>query len=128
MKELVSTSDMDSNNFSRVNGSFFNDYMDEDFFDVTSVIVPLLFGLIFLVGLLGNGVLIMTVLLNGSLRTKPNILIVSLALGDFLMILISVPFTIVPFTFQEWIFGEAICKLNESMQTLSLGVSNYVSY
>src|SRR6218665_2327388 len=86
-------------------------------------VIPTLFAIIFVVGIVGNGTLIFIVLRNRPMRTKPNVLIVNLSIGDFLLILFSVPFTSVIFTFNEWHFGSVICKLNEFMQTLSLGVS-----
>lgn len=57
------------------------------------------------------------------MRNIPNILIASLSLGDFLLILVSVPMTSVLYTFRNWPFGTIPCKVNEYMQTLSLGVS-----
>ena len=41
-------------------------------------VVPLVFGLIFVVGVVGNGTLIFTVLVNKNMRTTPNVLLVSL--------------------------------------------------
>jgi len=96
---------------------------DDESYIAEKIAVPILFALIFIVGVSGNGVLIFTVLRNAALRTKPNILIVSLALGDFILILISVPFTSTYYSVQGWWYGDGICKLNEFMQTLSLGVS-----
>ena len=86
-------------------------------------IVPILFGLIFIVGTVGNGTLIYTVLANKKMRNAPNIFIVSLAVGDLLLIIISIPFSATYYTFISWPYGEAICKVNEFLQTLSLGVS-----
>ncbi len=86
-------------------------------------IVPVVFALIFLVGVIGNGTLIFTVLRNKNMRNAPNIFIVSLAFGDLILILVSVPFTATIYTFTEWPYGETMCKLNEFLQTLSLGVS-----
>lgn len=60
-----------------------------------------------------------------EMRNIPNILIVSLSLGDFLLILVSVPVTSVIYTFVNWPFGSVTCKANEYIQTLSLGVSVY---
>ena len=57
-----------------------------------SFAVPIVFGIIFVVGVVGNGTLIYTVLRNKSMRNVPNIFIVSLSLGDLLLILVSVPF------------------------------------
>ena len=90
---------------------------------VTACIVPIVFGIIFVVGLIGNGTLIYIVARNKSLRNTPNILIVSLASGDLLLILIAVPFVATVFTFPYWPYGSVMCKVTEFMQTLSLGVS-----
>lgn len=86
-------------------------------------VIPIVFGVIFLVGIVGNGTLIYTVLRNKNMRSTPNVLLVSLALGDLLLILISVPFSSTIYTFTDWPYGESICKLNEFLGTLSLGVS-----
>ncbi|KAK2146303.1 hypothetical protein LSH36_617g02002 [Paralvinella palmiformis] len=88
-----------------------------------AIAVPIIFVAIFVMGLVGNGTLVYTVARNKNLRNTPNILIVSLATGDLLLILVSVPFTATYFTFSYWPYGALICKLNEFMQTLSLGVS-----
>ena len=85
--------------------------------------VPVVFAIIFIVGVVGNGTLILTVLKNKNMRNAPNIFIVSLAFGDLLLILVSVPFTATIYTFTEWPYGETLCKLNEFLQALSLGVS-----
>lgn len=90
---------------------------------VTAVVVPIIFGLIFCVGVVGNLLLIYTVLRNKAMRTNPNVFLVSMAIGDFLLLLVSVPFTATLYTLPEWSYGVALCKLNEGMQTLSLGVS-----
>lgn len=104
------------------------DMYDDDDVDVHAlhverVIVPLLFGVIFVVGLVGNGTLIYTVARNKSMRNVPNIYIVSLSLGDLFLILVSVPFSATIYTWYDWPYGEAICKFNHYMQTLSLAVS-----
>ena len=85
--------------------------------------VPVIFAMIFITGIIGNGTLIYTVLRNKNMRNTSNIFIVSLAFGDFLLILVSVPFTATIYTFTSWPYGEAICKVNEFLHTLSLGVS-----
>nr|AKQ63032.1 excitatory peptide receptor 1 [Platynereis dumerilii] len=86
-------------------------------------VVPIVFALIFIVGVVGNGLLIFIVLHNKNMRNVPNVFIVSLALGDLLLILISVPFTATIYTFTEWPYGEVMCKIIEFLQALSLGVS-----
>jgi hypothetical protein len=56
-------------------------------------IVPVLFALIFVVGVLGNGTLVLIFIRNRNMRNVPNTYIFSLALGDLLVIVTSVPFT-----------------------------------
>jgi len=41
------------------------------------------------------------------------VLIVSLAAGDFLLILISVPFATLLYTTDGWTFGEVMCKVSK---------------
>lgn len=91
--------------------------------DVVRVVVPVAFAIIFFVGLIGNGTLVYIVFKNKSMHTKPNVLIVSLAIGDFLLILVSVPFTTTYYVLREWYLGTVVCKLDEFMQTVSLGIS-----
>jgi gastrin-releasing peptide receptor len=88
-----------------------------------AIIVPVIFAIIFLVGVIGNTALIFTVLRNKSMRNTPNIFVVSLSIGDLLLLLCSVPFASTFYSVTSWPFGEGLCKFNEFMQTLSLGVS-----
>ncbi|XP_071439436.1 neuropeptide CCHamide-1 receptor-like [Hetaerina americana] len=86
-------------------------------------IVPILFALIFVVGVLGNGTLVLIFLRNRNMRNIPNTYILSLALGDLLVILTCVPFTSTVYTVESWPYGELICKLSECVKDVSIGVS-----
>ncbi|ESO83941.1 hypothetical protein LOTGIDRAFT_108343 [Lottia gigantea] len=88
-----------------------------------AILVPIAFGIIFLIGIIGNGTLIFTVLFNKVMRNVPNVFIVSLSIGDLLLILVSVPFSATIFTFKGWPYGDFTCRLNYFLETLSLGVS-----
>lgn len=90
---------------------------------VTAIVVPIVFGAIFVVGVIGNLLLVFTVSRNRTMRTNPNVFLVSLSVGDVLLLLISVPFTATIYTIHEWNYGDAVCKVNVFMQSLSLGVS-----
>ena len=85
--------------------------------------VPIVFAIIFLIGVVGNSTLVYIVLRNKSMRNTPNIFVVSLSVGDLLLLLCSVPFSSTHYTITSWPFGAFMCNLNEYMQTLSLGVS-----
>ena len=63
-------------------------------------IVPVIFALIFLVGVTGNGGLIYILLRHKSMRSIPNIYILNLVVGDLLILLFTVPFTSSIYTFE----------------------------
>jgi bombesin-like receptor 3 len=86
-------------------------------------IVPTLFAIIFIVGVLGNGALILIFARHRRMRNVPNTYIFSLALGDLLVIVTCVPFVSTVYTFPSWPYGEPICKLAEFVKDLSVGVS-----
>jgi len=65
-------------------------------------IVPVLFALIFVVGVLGNGTLVLIFIRNSNMRNVPNTYIFSLALGDLLVIITSVPFTSTLYTVSRY--------------------------
>ena len=88
-----------------------------------AIVVPILFAVIFLCGVLGNGTLVYIVGRNKTLRNAPNILIVSLALGDLVLLFVSVPIAATYYTFNDWPYGETICKLNSFLRCFSVGVS-----
>jgi len=54
-----------------------NETFEEPYEGPEWLVVPLVFGLIFVVGVVGNGTLIFTVLVNKNMRTTPNVLLVS---------------------------------------------------
>ncbi|CAH1154725.1 unnamed protein product [Phaedon cochleariae] len=86
-------------------------------------IVPFLFFIIFVVGVLGNGTLVIIFLRHRAMRNVPNTYIFSLALADLLLILTCVPFTSVIYTLESWPWGVFLCKINESVRDISIGVS-----
>lgn len=61
-------------------------------------IVPALFALIFVIGTIGNGTLVLIFVRHKQMRNVPNIYILNLALGDLLVIISCVPFTSTVYT------------------------------
>ncbi|XP_053983745.1 neuropeptide CCHamide-1 receptor-like [Hylaeus volcanicus] len=86
-------------------------------------IVPIVFLLILLIGLTGNGVLALTILRHSHMRNVPNIYVFSLALGDLLVIVTCVPFTFTVYILDSWPFGLVLCKVSECFKDISIGVS-----
>ncbi|KAG8337328.1 neuropeptide CCHamide-2 receptor-like [Homalodisca vitripennis] len=85
--------------------------------------VPVVFALIFILGFIGNGTLILIFLRHRNMRNVPNIYIFSLALGDLLVIVSCVPFISIIYTFESWPWGDYICKMSETTKDISIGVS-----
>lgn len=52
---------------------------------VETYIVPAIFSLILVVGVAGNGILVLILLCHTSMRNVPNTYVLSLALGDLLV-------------------------------------------
>ncbi|XP_059226502.1 neuropeptide CCHamide-1 receptor isoform X2 [Stomoxys calcitrans] len=86
-------------------------------------IVPVLFAFIFIVGVLGNGTLIIVFLTVRQMRNVPNTYIFSLALADLLVIVTTVPLTSTVYTVDSWPWGKLLCTLSEFFKDVSIGVS-----
>ena len=86
-------------------------------------VVPTVFSIIFIVGALGNGSLILIFLRHRRTGNIPNTYIFSLAIGDLCVIFSCVPFTGTVYTIESWPFGELICKVVEFVKETSIGVS-----
>lgn len=101
------------------------DYLVESVIDQTTmtIVVPIVFIWIMLIGVAGNGSLVYIIIREKALRTVPNALIVNLSIGDLLLLLFSAPFFTIVFGSTKYPFNEFICKMNAYLQTLSLGVS-----
>lgn len=79
-------------------------------------IVIIIYIVIFLVGLLGNGLVCFVVFRNSNMRTVVNIFIVNLAIADFLVLLICLPPSVVADTTETWWLGGAMCKVVPFLQ------------
>uniref|UniRef100_A0A1I8HXY2 G_PROTEIN_RECEP_F1_2 domain-containing protein n=1 Tax=Macrostomum lignano TaxID=282301 RepID=A0A1I8HXY2_9PLAT len=73
-----------------------------------TTVVPILFSIVVLLGLLGNALVIAVVAANSNMRSTTNILITSLAVADLLFITPSVCHSPPCST---WVFGHAACVL-----------------
>lgn len=86
-------------------------------------ISPIVFFFIFVVGVAGNGTLVFMFIKYPNMRNVPNTYILSLALGDLLVVVFAVPFVSIVYITDSWPFGEVICRLSEFMRDISVGVT-----
>ncbi|XP_042343325.1 C-X-C chemokine receptor type 5 [Plectropomus leopardus] len=82
------------------------------------VFKPLLYSLIFLLGMAGNGLMMTVLLRRWRLLRITEIYLMHLALAD-LMLLITFPIDIVD-SIKGWLFGEFLCRLTGLMRNLNL--------
>lgn len=105
--------------------------MSQDFADsrelerIVSLIVPVLFGIIFILGLFGNALVVLVVASNQQMRNTTNILIINLAMADLLFIIFCVPFTAADYVMRYWPFGEIWCKTVQYLIIVTAYVSVY---
>lgn len=85
--------------------------------------IAAVYGIIIIVGLVGNVTLMKTCLSVKSMRTVPNLFLSSLALGDLLLLVTCAPVDASRYLVDQWLFGRVGCKLIPFIQLTSVGVS-----
>lgn len=75
------------------------------------------------VGLFGNGLVMVSVLLSRKLQTKTNIFVFTLAVADF-MTCAGMPFSVISFVHEELPFPQALCTIGACMIWVGVGSSN----
>ncbi|XP_071808814.1 RYamide receptor-like [Asterias amurensis] len=118
-------------NFSETNNSSDSsdyDYPTYEYYEEPvwiQAIFIFLYGTVSVIGIFGNGIVCYIVLGHPRMRTVTNYFIVNLAIGDLLMAAMCVNFTVYATLYNQWPFGELMCKLVSFSQTISVSVSIY---
>ena len=74
---------------------------------VITIVVPIFFTIVVLVGFFGNLLVVLVVTWNKQMRNTTNLLILNLAWADILFIVFCVPFTATGYAFpHDWPFGD----------------------
>ncbi|XP_035660882.1 QRFP-like peptide receptor [Branchiostoma floridae] len=86
--------------------------------------VVVLYVVIMVTSLIGNTLVIYTVLFDRTMRTVTNMFLVSLSVSDLLITLLSVPYHILwAINSFEWEYGDVLCKLPQYIKGLSVTAS-----
>ncbi|CAI4224546.1 unnamed protein product [Auanema sp. JU1783] len=94
--------------------------------DITVVIVySVFYGLVFIIGLLGNVFVVLAVVSHAQLRSTTDYLISSLALADLLIILFCLPTTLLNNILTEWHLGVLFCKMSTWVNSTTSCASIY---
>lgn len=75
-----------------------------------------LYSIIFLLAIVGNSLVILTLVQNKRMRTITNLFLLNLAVSDIFLGVFCMPFTLVGTILRNFIFGEIMCKLLPFLQ------------
>uniref|UniRef100_A0A8C2DBT6 Neuropeptide FF receptor 1 n=1 Tax=Cyprinus carpio TaxID=7962 RepID=A0A8C2DBT6_CYPCA len=89
----------------------------------TAALFTLAYLFIFLLCLMGNGLVCVIVLRNRHMRTVTNIFILNLAVSDLLVGIFCIPTTLVDNLITGWPFSNTVCKLSGLVQGTSVCAS-----
>jgi cholecystokinin A receptor len=75
-----------------------------------------LYSVIFLLAVIGNLLVILTLIQSRRMRTITNLFLLNLAVSDLFLGVFCMPFTLVGTLLRDFIFGELMCKLLPYLQ------------
>lgn len=92
----------------------------------TSVIVSVVFSLIFLLGTVGNSLVLAVLLRSGQVGyNTTNLFILNLSVADFFFIIFCVPFQATIYSLEDWVFGSFMCKAVHFFINLTMYASSF---
>ncbi|XP_015434702.1 PREDICTED: cholecystokinin receptor type A-like [Dufourea novaeangliae] len=86
-----------------------------------TLIIPL-YGTIFLLSVVGNSLVLITLARNKRMRTVTNVYLLNLAVSDLLLGVFCMPFTLLGQILKNFVFGITLCKLISYFQAVSVSV------
>jgi hypothetical protein len=75
-----------------------------------------LYAIIFFLAVIGNLLVILTLVQSRRMRTITNLFLLNLAISDLLLGIFCMPFTLIGMILRDFIFGEIMCKLLPYLQ------------
>lgn len=105
-----------------LNNNSMGGFCDNSTDDLSSS-TPIFLLVVFVIGVVGNGSLIIISIFHKDMRTPPNLLIINMSLGDLLLLIFVVPDLVVFYLKGVWTVPLFLCKLVKSSQFITQGVS-----
>lgn len=75
-----------------------------------------LYIIILLLAIIGNALVILTLIQNRRMRTITNVFLLNLAISDILLGVLCMPITLIGTLLRDFVFGEIMCKLLPYLQ------------
>lgn len=72
------------------------------------ILIPL-YCLIFVLSVVGNILVILTLVQNKRMRTVTNVFLLNLAISDLFIAILCMPFNTIPLILQNFVFGKFMC-------------------
>ncbi len=91
--------------------------------DPTTAVLIALYGFTFLLGTVGNVLVIYIFARCRHMRTVTNSFLVNLAVCDLMVVFVCMPFSVAVEIYQNWIYGDVMCRLVNFSQGLSVSAS-----
>jgi len=98
---------------------------DQFAFILYGLTVPILFGVITLSGLIGNGLVIYVIVSRERMQTVTNLLLLNLAVADLAFVVVVPPFTAYQMAAKWWPFGDVACRLLHYLVNVTAYVTVY---
>lgn len=93
--------------------------------DVELLVTATVYGLTFLVGLIGNSLIIYSVVQFRGMKSLSNVFLASLATADLILIIFCIPVKFAQLFTYTWTFGLVLCKFVHYIHNLSAICSVY---
>ncbi len=91
--------------------------------ETATIVLVAIYCLTFVMGLIGNVLVIHIFASNRHMRTVTNSFLVNLAVCDLLVVFLCMPFTVAMEVYQNWVYGDAMCKIVNFGQGLAISSS-----
>lgn len=93
--------------------------------DLDLIITAVVYGITFLVGAIGNSLIVYSVIHFRRMKSLSNVFLASLATADLILIIFCVPVKFAQLFSYTWTFGKFLCKFVHYMQNLCAICSVY---
>lgn len=97
-----------------------NDFLPEVFPASLRIFLAVVYSAVSVMAMLGNVGVLFVILCHPALRTITNTFILSLTVSDTLIAAWTVPLQLLYYLRNEWVLGEAMCKVTSFVQGVSI--------